>query len=77
MPLKFGEPSFANHLTAARERGVEPTVLRLPGLGLDIDGPDDLAALVAEGTQTRSARLLRAWSFPPHPTSPHRGEEKR
>ena len=77
VPLKFGEPSFANHLTAARERGVEPTVLRLPGLGLDIDGPDDLAALVAEGTQTRSARLLRAWSFPPHPTSPHRGEEKR
>ena len=63
MPLKFGEPSFANHLTAARERGVEPTVLRLPGLGLDIDGPDDLPALLAEGGQARSGRLLRAWSF--------------
>ncbi|MEK6666885.1 MAG: 2-phospho-L-lactate guanylyltransferase [candidate division NC10 bacterium] len=74
MPLKFGEPSFANHLTAARERGVEPTVLRLPGLGLDIDGPDDLPALVAEGGHTRSGRLLSAWGFPrrltlpPHPT---------
>jgi 2-phospho-L-lactate guanylyltransferase len=63
MPLKFGEPSFANHLTAARERGVEPTVLRLPGLGLDIDGPDDLPALVAEGEQTRSGRLVKTWGL--------------
>lgn len=83
MPLKFGEPSFANHLTAARERGFEPTVLRLPGLGLDIDGPDDLAALVEEGEHTRSGRLLRAWgwptsrTFPPHPTlSPAGGEDQ-
>jgi 2-phospho-L-lactate/phosphoenolpyruvate guanylyltransferase len=61
MPLKFGEPSFANHLAAARERAIEPTVLGLPGLGLDIDGPDDLPALVAEGGHTRSGRLLRRW----------------
>ncbi len=68
MPLKFGEPSFANHLTAARERGLEPTVLRLRGLGLDIDGPDDLAALVAEGGHTRSGRFLRKLGVrPPHP----------
>lgn len=58
MPLKFGEPSFANHLTAARERGLEPRVLTLPGLGLDIDDPDDLAALVESGGQTRTSRLL-------------------
>lgn len=61
MPLKFGEPSFANHLAAARERGLEPTVLRLPGLGLDIDGPDDLAELVEHGRDTKSGRLLKAW----------------
>ncbi len=72
MPLKFGEPSFANHLSAARARGIDPAVLRLPGLGLDIDGPDDLAALVAEGGQTRSGRLLRAFGFPR--SSPPRGE---
>lgn len=72
MPLKFGEPSFANHLTAARERGLEPAVLRLPGVGLDIDGPDDLAALVAEGAQTRSGRLLSTWGR--HLSSPPRGE---
>lgn len=70
MPLKFGEPSFQNHLSAARERGLEPRVLRLPGLGLDIDGPEDLAALAqGEGT-TRSARLLRSWGFPER-LSPH------
>ena len=63
MPLKFGEPSFANHLTAARERGVEPTVLSLPGLGLDIDGPDDLPALVTEGGHTRSGRLVKTWGL--------------
>jgi 2-phospho-L-lactate guanylyltransferase len=63
MPLKFGEPSFANHLTAARERGVEPTVLRQPGLGLDIDGPDDLPALVTEGGHTRSGRLVKTWGL--------------
>ncbi len=73
MPLKFGEPSFANHLGAARERGLEPTVLRLAGLGLDIDAPDDLAALAAEGARTRSGRLLRVLGIrPPHPPlSPH------
>lgn len=64
MPLKFGEPSFANHLTAARERGLEPRVLTLPGLGLDIDDPDDLAALVESGGQTRTSRLLVALGVP-------------
>ena len=62
MPLEFGEPSFDNHLAAARERGVKPQVLPLPGLGLDIDSPEDLAVLAAEGTSTESARLLVRWN---------------
>ncbi len=61
MPLKFGEPSFDNHLLAARQRGLRPRVLRLPGLGLDIDGPDDLELLLARGPGTRSARLVAAF----------------
>ena len=64
MPLKFGEPSFENHLSAAREHGLEPRALNLRGLGLDIDGPEDLAALVEGEDLTRSARLLRSWGFP-------------
>lgn len=58
MPLTFGEPSFDNHVALARQRGLGPRVLALAGLGLDIDGPDDLAALLAEGAATESGRLL-------------------
>jgi len=62
MPLEFGEPSFDNHLAAARERGLTPQVLRLPGLGVDIDSPEDLSVLSAEGTATESGRLLARWN---------------
>lgn len=58
MALKFGEPSFANHLSAARARELAPVMLRLPGLGLDVDTPEDLRALLARGVSTRSGRLL-------------------
>jgi 2-phospho-L-lactate guanylyltransferase len=61
MPLKFGEPSFQNHLTAARARGLEPRVMVLAGLALDVDAPEDLEALAVEGGTTESARLVRAW----------------
>jgi 2-phospho-L-lactate guanylyltransferase len=61
MPLKFGEPSFDNHLEAARQRGLSPVVLRLPGLGLDIDAPEDLELLLQHGSETRSGALLREW----------------
>lgn len=63
MPLKFGEPSFGNHLEAARQRGLSPVVLRLPGLGLDIDAPEDLGLLLERGPDTRSAALLRGWGL--------------
>jgi 2-phospho-L-lactate guanylyltransferase len=61
MPLKFGEPSFDNHLLAARERGLAPVVVRLPGLGLDIDTPDDVDQLLHRGAGTQSAALLSGW----------------
>jgi 2-phospho-L-lactate/phosphoenolpyruvate guanylyltransferase len=63
MPLTFGEPSFENHLAVARRRGLIPRVLDLPGLGLDIDARDDLRALLVEGPETESGRLLAAWSI--------------
>jgi 2-phospho-L-lactate guanylyltransferase len=64
MPLKFGEPSFDNHLGAARQRGLAPVVLALPGLGLDVDAPEDLTLLLERGAATRSAALLREWGLP-------------
>jgi len=67
MPLTFGEPSFDNHLAAARAAGFSPRVLHLPGIGLDVDAPDDLPALLERGPATRSGRLLRG--FAAHPRS--------
>jgi 2-phospho-L-lactate guanylyltransferase len=58
LSLKFGEPSFDNHLLAARAAGLRPVVLRLPGIGLDIDAPEDLGLLMERGPSTRSAGLL-------------------
>ena len=72
LPLKFGEPSFENHLVAARAAGLQPHVLRLPGIGLDIDAPDDLALLLERGSSTRSAHLLRSLGVPAR-LAGHRG----
>ena len=58
VPLSFGNHSFAPHLAAARQRGLEPCVVELPGIGLDIDSPADLAAFLAVPSQTRTRRLL-------------------
>ena len=70
VPLRFGEPSFADHLAAARSRGIEPVVLQLAGAGLDIDRPEDLALLLVQGAGTRAASVLRAAGYryaPPPP----------
>jgi 2-phospho-L-lactate guanylyltransferase len=61
MALTFGEPSFDNHLAAARAAGLSPRVLQLPGIGLDVDAPDDLPVLLVRGGATRSGRLLRGF----------------
>jgi 2-phospho-L-lactate guanylyltransferase len=46
MPLRFGDDSFLPHLASARAFGIEPTVVKLPGIGLDIDQPEDLHAFM-------------------------------
>jgi 2-phospho-L-lactate guanylyltransferase len=67
MPLTFGEPSFDNHLATARAAGLAARVLHLPGIGLDVDAPDDLPLLLERGPATRSARLLRGFASGPRP----------
>jgi 2-phospho-L-lactate guanylyltransferase len=62
VPLRFGEDSFFPHLAAAKETGIEPVVLRLPRVALDIDTPGDLATLIAAGpSNTRTFELLARW----------------
>ncbi len=46
VPLRFGEDSFYPHLDAARARGIDPLVVRHPGIGMDIDNPVDLVAFL-------------------------------
>ena len=57
-PFRFGDDSFYPHLAAARALGIEPTVIERPGIGLDIDTPDDLKTFLATPSQTRAYRLL-------------------
>jgi 2-phospho-L-lactate guanylyltransferase len=63
MPLRFGEPSFERHLATARGLGLPHRVLALSGLGLDVDDPADLLAVLREGRHTRSGRLLAGWGL--------------
>jgi 2-phospho-L-lactate guanylyltransferase len=58
VPLRFGEDSFFPHLRAAQACGIRPTVLRLPGIALDVDTPEDLAALTLVPSATRAHALL-------------------
>jgi 2-phospho-L-lactate guanylyltransferase len=58
LPLRFGDDSFSPHLERARSIGIEPQIVRRPGLALDIDTPDDLIAFLATPSQTRAFAYL-------------------
>jgi 2-phospho-L-lactate guanylyltransferase len=67
VPLRFGENSYFPHLDAARAQGIEPTILRQPGIAMDIDHPVDLEMFLrlpqSQGTRTRALleRLGVTW----------------
>src|SRR6202012_1762695 len=63
--LRFGDDSYFPHLMAARAAGIEPVVVRLPGIGLDIDHPADLRAFVNARPHrpTRTRALLERFGF--------------
>lgn len=64
--LRFGDNSYFPHLDAARASGLAPTIVRQPGIAMDIDHPVDLAAFLrlpqSRGTRTRA--LLEAMGVP-------------
>lgn len=62
-PLRFGNDSFRPHLVAAQATGLPCRVLSLPGIGLDVDNPDDLFRLANADGETCSQQLLRQWGF--------------
>jgi 2-phospho-L-lactate guanylyltransferase len=59
VPLRFGEDSYFPHLAAARARGIEPVIVSLPRIALDIDNPDDLAAFLKAPGETKAHAMLR------------------
>jgi 2-phospho-L-lactate guanylyltransferase len=64
--LRFGDNSYFPHLDAARAAGLAPTIVRQPGIAMDIDHPVDLAAFLhlpqSHGTRTRA--VLEAMGVP-------------
>lgn len=56
----FGADSLALHVAAAEAAGVESTLVTAPGLMLDVDTPDDLAALVRHPGPSQAGRLCHA-----------------
>ncbi len=63
IPLRFGNDSFLPHCEAARATGKPLVVLELAGVGLDIDTPADLAALLSFPTRSRAQLLLERWNI--------------
>ena len=57
VPLRFGEDSFYPHLDAARAHGIEPLVVRHPGIGMDIDNPVDLITFLRMSPPMRTRTL--------------------
>jgi 2-phospho-L-lactate/phosphoenolpyruvate guanylyltransferase len=62
-PLRFGNDSFLPHLAAAKATGKPCVVLKLPGIALDVDRPEDLKELAAAKGERRSQRLVRSWNL--------------
>ena len=60
--LAFGNDSFLPHLAAARQAGIEPTIVTgLDGIAHDVDSYEDAVALLAlgRGGQARTALLAQ------------------
>lgn len=67
LSFQFGENSYRLHVEEARSRKIEPTVLRLPGIGLDVDTPEDfndlVTAVLAQNGESNTYRYLMAQGF--------------
>lgn len=62
-PLRFGNDSFKPHHAAAQATGMPCVVLRLPGIAVDVDNPEDLEQLIALPGETRAQGLAREFGL--------------
>lgn len=56
--FQYGTDSFDKHRAAAEEAGIEPKVLDLQGIGLDIDRPEDLEKLFLSARPGRTSDYM-------------------
>ena len=65
LPFRFGDDSFLPHLATARALGIEPTIVKLAGIGLDIDQPQDVHAFrrAMPRMATRTAALFEEFQW--------------
>ena len=61
-PLRFGNDSFKPHHAAAQATGKPCVVLNLPGIGVDVDNPEDLDQLISSPGETRAQLLAREYA---------------
>ena len=64
VPLRFGEDSFYPHLRAAEACGIQPNVVHLPGIALDIDNPEDVVSFMRTPSPTRAWAVVAEEGMP-------------
>lgn len=63
VPLTFGDNSFYPHLRVARQNGIDPLVVRAPGISRDIDRAEDIHAFARFRSRTRTQVFLDTNGF--------------
>ncbi|PJK29038.1 2-phospho-L-lactate guanylyltransferase [Minwuia thermotolerans] len=59
IPFHFGHDSFKPHCEEAEKAGVTAKIRPLPGIGLDIDTPEDVLKFLEMAPQTRTLHFLQ------------------
>lgn len=57
IPARFGPDSFRRHLELAAERGLPVSVIERTELSFDVDRPDDILTLLADGRRGRTREV--------------------
>jgi 2-phospho-L-lactate guanylyltransferase len=57
IPARFGPDSFRRHLELATERGLPVSVVERRELSFDVDRPDDILTLLADGRRGRTREV--------------------
>ena len=75
IPFHFGHDSFEPHKAEAGALGIEPRIVAgLPGIALDVDKPEDLRMLLAQGGVCRALEWLNGTDIPARLAGEERGK---